>query len=592
MRLAPSLAFVALAAACDAASPPLPDQRCEQSTAGAAVPGFHGSARDGHSAAPDGFSIDGLLSNGLRPRWVSEPFDALQFAGRSYPPLLYASPLLSPEQAIESDVFRGTTDVVYAATSNGWVYAVDAGGCEPGRILWRRRVADAAPIDKLDQGVPMGVLSTPVLDLDGSRIYLAAHDRALGWQVHALALDTGDLETGWPVSLDDDALAPHNTNGPARFQAAHEMSQRGALALSPDGARVYVPFGTYWGDGAGWLVSVDTRDASIAAAFSSAPSVEDRSNGGIWGSAGPSVDDEGRVWATTGNSPPGTEDAPGVWGNSLLQLSADLVLDRVYSPFNYCTLDAANMDLGASQPHLLAPLPASRTPNLVAFGGKQGVVYLLDADALPQAGEGRGPCSTDARTDGSLLAPDAQPQFDQPGPLSVFGPYSDTFGQVDHAKMRSKLAEWTDADDTRFLFATGTSKAAEDSTDSVPPSIAKLRVDLDPTGAAYLRTEQLNTRVGLLNPGSPLVTGTGDEAVVWVLDRNALRSAPLLDAQTPKPRLYAFAASDLRLLWSGETEGASGKYASPIVVGDSIVVGTDRIEAWGLAQPDPVPQQP
>ena len=68
--------------------------------------------------------------------------------------------------------------------------------------------------------------------------------------------------------------------------------------------------------------------------------------------------------------------------------------------------------------------------------------------------------------------------------------------------------------------------------------------------------------------------------MVWVLDRNALRSAPLLEASTPKPRLYAFAAADLELLWSEELAGPSGKYASALVVGDAVVVGTDRIEAW------------
>lgn len=82
------------------------------------------------------------------------------------------------------------------------------------------------------------------------------------------------------------------------------------------------------------------------------------------------------------------------------------------------------------------------------------------------------------------------------------------------------------------------------------------------------------------NPGSPIVTGAGDDAVVWVLDRNAPRSAPVLGTSTPLPQLYAFAASDLALLWSGEVAGPSGKYASPIAVRDALVVGTDRIEAW------------
>lgn len=555
-----------------------------------AVTSFHGDDRSGAYPTADLAEVGRV---GAALRWRSEPLDALEVDGVVYPPLIYASPLFVPDQSIVSDIFEGRADVVYTATSNGWVYAIEAGGCEPGRVLWRNRVSDAVPIERLDQGVPMGVLSTPVIDLEADRLYVSAHDARAGWQLHALSLTDGRSASGWPVTIDDASLAAVNTNGPARFHDSTEMSQRGALAMSPSGDQVYVAFGTYWGSGAGWLVAVDTEEPRVRAAFSSAPSIEDRSNGGIWGSAGPHVDANGQVWATTGNSPPGFGAAPGVWGNSLLQLDAELDLQRAYTPFNYCALDQGNMDLGASQPLRLQPLRDSTTPNLLAFGGKQGVVYLVDSDAVKPAGEGRGPCSHDASTDGSLLAPLEQPHFEGPGPLSVFGPYSEEFGEIDHAKMRTKLAEWTDPAGQRVLFASGTAKAAEDSTVSVAPSIAKLNVALADDGSAYLEVGAINEDVVMLNPGSPIVTGVGERAIVWVLDRNALRTAPLLHESTATPRLYAFSATDLRLLWSGETAGPSGKYGSPIGVGDTLVVGTDRIEAWAAGPPsDDIAEQP
>lgn len=561
------------------------EDTCQTRSVSTAATRFHGKDRAGVYEGTEALRASAIAEQGMELSWASEAFDTLEVDGVIYPPLLYASPLFVPDQQIASDDFEGTTDVVYAATTNGWVYAVGADPCgEPGKILWRVRISNAVPIDTLDQGVPLGVLSTPIIDVARDRIYVSAYDGRAGWQLHALSLRDGREARGWPITIDDAGLAPVNTNGPAKFQHPSTMSQRGALAMSPDGSRVYVPFGTYWGSGVGWLVSIDTATASIASAFSSAPSMKMESSGGIWGSAGPHVDEEGRIWATTGNSPPGTGDAPGVWGNSLLQLDAQLQLERAYTPFNYCVLDEHNMDLGASQPHRLAPLPQSSTPNLIAFGGKQGVVYLLDVEAIPNAGLGRGPCSTDAEVDRSLHAPTPQPQFNSRGPLSVFGPYSDEFGEIDHAKMRTKLAEWTDGNNDRFLFASGTAKDGPDSTTSVAPSIAKLRVAIADDGQAFLETAARNERVVMQNPGSPIVTGTGDEAVVWVLDRNALRSAPVLGTGTPLPRLYAFAASDLQLLWSGETAGPSGKYASPIAVGDALVVGTDRIEAWSPAE--------
>lgn len=575
------LALVLLAlAACDSENPG--SSSCTEWSDSVAVTRFHGTDRSG--AFPEADLRDVGL-HGAAIRWRSDALDALELGGVVYPPLIYASPLFVPEQRVVSEVFDGTADVVYTATSNGWVYAIEASGCEPGRILWRNRIVDATPIERLDQGVPMGVLSTPVVDQARNRIYVSAHDARDGWQLHALSLTDGRTVTRWPVTIDDTSLAAVNTNGPARFQRSTEMSQRGALAMSPAGDRVYIAFGTYWGSGAGWLVSVDTDTPRIASAFSSAPSLEETSNGGIWGSAGPHVDADGQIWATTGNSPPGFGAAPGVWGNSLLQFDAQLQLQRAYTPFNYCALDQGNMDLGASQPLRLQPLQGSTTPNLLAFGGKQGVVYLVDTDAVAPAGDGRGPCSHDPSTDRSLFAPVDRPPFDGPGPLSVFGPYSEEFGEIDHAKMRTKLAEWTDASGRRVLFASGTAKATEESTVSVAPSVAKLSVELTDDGGAFLEIETLNEDVVMLNPGSPIVTGRGDGAIVWVLDRNALRTAPLLDESTPAPRLYAFAASDLRLLWSGETAGPSGKYGSPIGVGDTLLVATDRIEAWAAGRP-------
>jgi hypothetical protein len=74
---------------------------------------------------------------------------------------------------------------------------------------------------------------------------------------------------------------------------------------------------------------------------------------------------------------------------------------------------------------------------LITFGGKQGNMYLVDRDVLPGRLDQRQPCSTDSTTDLSLMPPGPQPQFGARGPLNVFGPYSEDFGQTDHAKARS-----------------------------------------------------------------------------------------------------------------------------------------------------------
>ncbi|MEM6996181.1 MAG: hypothetical protein AAF721_37085, partial [Myxococcota bacterium] len=478
---------------------------------------------------------------------------------------------------------------VIAASSNGWVYAINASessddcGVAPGDVLWARKISRPQPLEKLDGGMPMGVLSTPVLEHATGRLFVTALDRDSGWQVHALDVGSGASLDGWPVDLDGAEIEGANTNGPARFWSADTMSQRGALALSPDGDAVYVAFGTFWGEGAGWLVAVDTTTPRIRASFSAAPWGERKSNGGMWGSAGPTVDAGGRVWVTTGNGPPDSGRAPDTWASSLLQLSPELELRRVYTPANYCVLDESNLDLGASQPLLLPDQPGSTT-HLVAFGSKQGTVYLVDRDTMPEAGASRPPCHRDMQGDASLHPP-AQAHWAFPGPLHVFGPYSDVYGQIDHAKMRTKLAYHEDAAGDRWLFASGSSKRFESSTVSVPPSLAKLRVRTSDERPAYLAIETLEPTITFANPGPPVVSSDdGRDGVVWVLDANAPRTASLIDPATPGPVLYAFSADDLSVLWRSP-EGAlapAGKYATPVVAHGHVLVGSDRVTAFAM----------
>ena len=91
--------------------------------------------------------------------------------------------------------------------------------------------------------------------------------------------------------------------------------------------------------------------------------------------------------------------------------------------------------------------------------------------------------------------------------------------------------------------------------------------------------------MALENPGSALVTSNGPrDAVVWVLDPNASRSALLVGDGAPRPILYAFDAMTLRLLWKsapGQLQ-ASGKYNEPAIARGVVFVGTDRIQAFGL----------
>jgi hypothetical protein len=562
---------------------------------GLAWPTFHGDrGRTGWNSHESTLTPAAIASGSLAVAWESPELDEIVIGGAVYAPHAYASPLYVDDLPIAA--CRGTAlSVLFAATSNGYVYAVNAfnasvngSSVAAGTLLWRTALAPPTVVPGLDGGVPLGTLSTPVLDAHATppRLYVTAVDGAVGWRAYALDATTGVRLPGWPVTIDESSTRSVNSNGPSQFKDAHVLSQRGALNLSADGGTLYVPFGAYSDGGVGWMVAVDTASARVVAAHSSAPSTAPTANGGVWSAGGAAIDSDGLVYAMTGNSPDGSGNAPHVWGESLLQWRAPLQLGGTYTPFNYCALDKADVDLGGSSPLVLDLDPAATsTPKVLALGSKQGNVYLVDRTRLPGSLDARPPCRTDPTTDGSLLPPEAQPQFGVRGPLNVFGPYSEAEGNLDYAKMRTTPASFQ-AGGIAYVFVSGASKAQADSTTSVPPCVARLRVVAAQGAPAYLAVDQTDKTLAFRNPGSPVVTSDGEQnPVVWVLDENASRTASLVDSATPHPILYAIDGTTLAELWnSAHALHLGGKYATPVIAHGTVFVVTDRVQAFAFPQ--------
>lgn len=532
------------------------------------------------------------------PLWESPPLDALD----GQPPRLYASPLYVDRVAISAGEHQGETfAVAFAASSNGYVYAINtekAGDVAAGRILWRTRLATPCRLQPqpLD-AVPTGVLSTPVIDVARGRLYVTSCDPQHGWQAYALDLGSGAILPGWPVQLDEPRFNAVNRNaGPRLLPPTRRFDfrvQRGALNLSPDGSRLYVVFGE---TETGWLVSVDTLHAKLDSAFA-AVAMPHRGSGGIWGAGGPAVDADGNVFVVTGSGYDGFVDQAHDWTQSVLKLSDSagrgLQLEGTYTPFNYCATAKADIDLGSGGAILLPALDSTvtTTPQLLVVGGKQGNAYLLDRSRLPGRLDRRPPCSNDAASDASLLSPQRQPPFAGRGPLNVFGPYSDKDASMDLARARSVPAAFRGADGSVHVYLTGNTRDREGSPVGIPPSLVRLDVVTAPGEPAWLRIGRTQDNVVFGNPGSPVVSSHGaQDAIVWVLDENAKRSAPLAGADAPSPVLYAFDADSLRLLWKSApgTLFTSGKYNEPVVVRGQVLVGTDRIQAFGLGARNPV----
>lgn len=513
------------------------------------------------------------VARGMRLSWESPQFDSVD----GFPPRLYASPLYVDQVQIRSAAHR----VVFAATSNGFVYAVNAAG---GAILWRTQLGQPCKLEpNLLDGIPTGVLSTPAIDRQRKRLYVTSCEQTKRWQAFALNLADGKVLPGWPVSLNETTLRASGMNrnaeseGDTRERRFDYTLQRGALNLSPDNAKLYVTFGD---TAAGLLISIDTRAPKVTSTFASV-STPYRRTGGIWGPGGAAIDAEGTVYVVTGTNFNGFVDRPHDWSQSVLAFNdgpQGLALRGTYTPFNYCATAAMDIDLGSGG---ITVLPS----NLAVLSSKQGNVYLLDRRRLPGTLERRPACSTDSTTDASLLGPKPQPNLGKRGPLNVFGPYSDTYGAMDMARSRSVPAIFRDAQGTTHIFVTGNTKKEAASTTNVAPSIARLKIMTASGRAPWLNVEQLEPALVFENPGSPVVTSNGSrDAVVWVLDPNARRSALLVGDGAPRPVLYALDAMTLKLLWQSEPGQLypSGKYNEPAIARGTVFVGSDRIQAFVL----------
>ena len=546
------------------------------------------SGWDDNGAAPSPADVAGA-SFGLV--WESPRLDG--FDGHA--PRLYASPLYIDAVRLDEGALRGGTfPVVIAASNAGFVYAVNAahvGDVAAGRILWRTRLGDPcrlrpAPLD----GVPTGILSTPVADVARGRLYVTHCDPERSWQAYALDLRNGNVLPGWPVRLDEETLNAVNRNaGPERVppRRKHDFRvQRAALNLSPDGSKLYVGFGE---TETGWIVSVDTATPRVHSAFAT-QAMPHRGAGGVWGSGGPAVDAEGNVYVVTGSGFEGYKDQAHDWTQSVLKLSetaGGLTLRGTYTPFNHCRSAAMDIDLGSGGAMLVPDSPRQGAAlRLLVVGGKQGNAYLLDRDRLPGKLDRRPPCDTPSSRDGSLLPPGPQPQFGDRGPLNVFGPYSEEDAAMDIARARSVPAFFRDAQGKDHVFVTGNTRVRPAMPEAEPPSLVRLQIEGARDAQPYLRIAARQRSEVMLNPGPAVITSdAGRDAIAWVLDENARRSALLSGDDAPRPVLHAFDAITLDRLWRSAPGQlyTSGKYNAPAFARGMAFVGTDRIQAFGVA---------
>jgi hypothetical protein len=299
-----------------------------------------------------------------------------------------AQPLFVPDVTIN----RQTYNVIYVATENNTVYAIDAAS---GNILLSKDLGAPVPLSQLpgncgNNADVVGIHSTPVIDPATSTIYVMAftdvNTAAPTWILHGLDLGTlSDKVT--PVVVQ--ASAPLADGSSYSFNGA--VSRQRPALLEANG-NIYAGFGSFCdldagvlrGFVLGWRAGTLTSLKANQLDDKRTRSAEDYFLTAVWMSGdGIAADGAGRLFFVTGNSDPsGTAYAPMLNpSESIVKMAPDLKkVEDYFTPsdpdYGVQVLDQHDGDFGSGGILLLPDQP------LAVAAGKVGQMYLLDRHNL------------------------------------------------------------------------------------------------------------------------------------------------------------------------------------------------------------------
>lgn len=297
---------------------------------------------------------------------------------------VYAQPLYVRDVAV---VGQGTRNVVYIATENDTIFAIDA---DTGAELFHSNLGPAVPKDQLpcrDMGPQIGITGTPVIDPGTHSLYVAAKTFSSGgtsFYLHAIDLASGKEKDGSPVLIT--ATLPGTgtgaRHGTVTFDPAPQL-QRPGLVLT--NGQVIIAFGSMCDRGAfhGWVFAYNASSLKRTGVFLTTPN---GSHGGIWQAGGtPVVDPQGNLYVITGDGEFDAYDGGPDYGDTFLKLRF-AANDRIaptdyFTPFDQKEMDVENVDLGASGPMIL-PDQLGQHSHLLFGVGKNGSIYLINRDDM------------------------------------------------------------------------------------------------------------------------------------------------------------------------------------------------------------------
>jgi hypothetical protein len=267
-------------------------------------------------------------------------------------------------------------------------------------LIWAQWLGQPQPetpgFDSWNTNFPeYGILSTPVINNDGTIMYVVSWHNTNGGEFHLHAIDLTKASfpgPGFPPTDYRDIVKPavisasiKKPGGGTLKLDSKQQKQRAALLL--DNGVLYIGFSTNRESGGnlhGWLLAYDAHSLKQKGVWNVTPTDV---NGGIWqAGSGPAADAMGNVYLMTGNGNFNADTGGKNFGDSFVKLKLEnntLTVNDYFTPCNQALLNKTcgggqrcDLDLGSAGP-LLAP---SITPgaDLLIGGGKDGNIYVVD----------------------------------------------------------------------------------------------------------------------------------------------------------------------------------------------------------------------
>ena len=325
-------------------------------------------------------------------------------------------------------------DVLILATMANDVCAFDA---DTGERLWTQHIANPIPgtaaMDMFRINDHWGILSTPVINPTTGTVYVCSMSSPDGlfadssFHLHGLHLITGQEQFA-PLDLNAASVTVTTADGKVKTSVLGSVARKqrcGLLFDSRNGVdTVFIANGSFLESAdtnQGWIIACDVTGmaAGTAPTIAAAWTTTSRySGGGLWmGGQGPSMDDSGFLYSMVGN---GAFDGVTDFGESFVKVQytpttaaapAKLAITDWFTPFTDTgrvgadpTLAAVSLipggqpgdrpggpsnmddpgdeDLNSGGPLYLPKRMTGFTRNIVLGAGKDGILYVIDADNM------------------------------------------------------------------------------------------------------------------------------------------------------------------------------------------------------------------